>query len=444
MILDPSIVVARLADPAEFVRAFVSGYIMDMGRNAPIDADGVFAAIDALRPGDPESANLLYINLVAVRPTPAAVARMVDELSTVTRDRPASCLIDPLTSALRRVEPDLLAPVIERIETNAKLPWKLRRALRQRIDLCDRSVDELWDRLMTEADTLERRWAHGTATEVDDAELQAENWIAAATTSPAAPELIARAVELLSQPPVGHAREVAAMRMLVRRPPGAEAIPGLCARLDFDVEEYACEAAVAALAAIGGDDVIRAVEDELQDEQIDPLSRQTVLAMIKRPASLAALQRREETDDPATRDSNEAELLEKILQLAPTDEALLQRVGAAVNRGFARRRFSWMEAALAYLGVNGLLGRTDDPVARSLELLLSPVETDDPEARGGYRELRRELLQSDPAATGSVPVEVADALGYVVSPIRRTTERIGRNDPCPCGSGKKYKKCCGM
>ncbi|WP_195268259.1 SEC-C metal-binding domain-containing protein [Eubacterium sp. 1001713B170207_170306_E7] len=22
-------------------------------------------------------------------------------------------------------------------------------------------------------------------------------------------------------------------------------------------------------------------------------------------------------------------------------------------------------------------------------------------------------------------------------------EKIGRNDPCPCGSGKKYKKCCG-
>ena len=23
------------------------------------------------------------------------------------------------------------------------------------------------------------------------------------------------------------------------------------------------------------------------------------------------------------------------------------------------------------------------------------------------------------------------------------TEKIGRNDPCSCGSGKKYKKCCG-
>jgi len=23
------------------------------------------------------------------------------------------------------------------------------------------------------------------------------------------------------------------------------------------------------------------------------------------------------------------------------------------------------------------------------------------------------------------------------------TDKIGRNDPCPCGSGKKFKKCCG-
>nr|WP_053241426.1 SEC-C metal-binding domain-containing protein [Clostridium sp. DMHC 10] len=25
----------------------------------------------------------------------------------------------------------------------------------------------------------------------------------------------------------------------------------------------------------------------------------------------------------------------------------------------------------------------------------------------------------------------------------RNENKIGRNDPCPCGSGKKYKKCCG-
>jgi preprotein translocase subunit SecA len=30
-----------------------------------------------------------------------------------------------------------------------------------------------------------------------------------------------------------------------------------------------------------------------------------------------------------------------------------------------------------------------------------------------------------------------------LEPIRNMTPRVGRNDPCPCGSGKKYKQCCG-
>jgi len=35
--------------------------------------------------------------------------------------------------------------------------------------------------------------------------------------------------------------------------------------------------------------------------------------------------------------------------------------------------------------------------------------------------------------------------GSVVKPetLRREDPKVGRNDPCPCGSGKKYKKCCG-
>ena len=30
-----------------------------------------------------------------------------------------------------------------------------------------------------------------------------------------------------------------------------------------------------------------------------------------------------------------------------------------------------------------------------------------------------------------------------VQQVVRGTAKVGRNDPCPCGSGKKYKKCCG-
>jgi len=31
--------------------------------------------------------------------------------------------------------------------------------------------------------------------------------------------------------------------------------------------------------------------------------------------------------------------------------------------------------------------------------------------------------------------------GDILPPV--TAAKVGRNDPCPCGSGKKFKKCCG-
>ena len=46
---------------------------------------------------------------------------------------------------------------------------------------------------------------------------------------------------------------------------------------------------------------------------------------------------------------------------------------------------------------------------------------------------------SQAAQTFKAPSEDSEE---VASPIHRG-EKIGRNDPCPCGSGKKYKNCCG-
>lgn len=37
---------------------------------------------------------------------------------------------------------------------------------------------------------------------------------------------------------------------------------------------------------------------------------------------------------------------------------------------------------------------------------------------------------------------IAKSLGPRIDPVRNDG-KVGRNDPCPCGSGKKYKKCCG-
>ncbi len=42
------------------------------------------------------------------------------------------------------------------------------------------------------------------------------------------------------------------------------------------------------------------------------------------------------------------------------------------------------------------------------------------------------------------PEDIAD-LEILLSPHETVTveKKAGRNDPCPCGSGQKYKKCCG-
>ena len=50
------------------------------------------------------------------------------------------------------------------------------------------------------------------------------------------------------------------------------------------------------------------------------------------------------------------------------------------------------------------------------------------------RRKRRELEQARMAGAGDT---------QQVQQVVRGQEKVGRNDPCPCGSGKKYKKCHG-
>src|SRR6185503_2421038 len=43
---------------------------------------------------------------------------------------------------------------------------------------------------------------------------------------------------------------------------------------------------------------------------------------------------------------------------------------------------------------------------------------------------------------GGIEEEEEQVPGEVVLPYVRATAKTGRNDPCPCGSGRKYKRCC--
>jgi hypothetical protein len=48
-----------------------------------------------------------------------------------------------------------------------------------------------------------------------------------------------------------------------------------------------------------------------------------------------------------------------------------------------------------------------------------------------------------PGEGASQPQAKPPLVSAPVAQIKHTNPKTGRNDPCPCGSGKKYKKCCG-
>ena len=75
-----------------------------------------------------------------------------------------------------------------------------------------------------------------------------------------------------------------------------------------------------------------------------------------------------------------------------------------------------------------------------LSTLSNVAKTTGPESTtdGGFDQFR--------GSSGGPPApEVSEApeIPQVAVPVTREAPKVGRNDPCPCGSGKKFKKCCG-
>jgi len=73
------------------------------------------------------------------------------------------------------------------------------------------------------------------------------------------------------------------------------------------------------------------------------------------------------------------------------------------------------------------------------EVSMLAGETGGTRAGGGEGHSRDDRLLDEMmgAASGE------DGRHVTIGPARADPNRVGRNDPCPCGSGKKYKKCCG-
>jgi len=81
-------------------------------------------------------------------------------------------------------------------------------------------------------------------------------------------------------------------------------------------------------------------------------------------------------------------------------------------------------------------------------MLLSGAFKEDAEARGEefmpedeYARLQQECMDALPRAVAGIHEFWRSRRKAV--PVTRESPKVGRNDPCPCGSGKKFKQCCG-
>jgi hypothetical protein len=113
--------------------------------------------------------------------------------------------------------------------------------------------------------------------------------------------------------------------------------------------------------------------------------------------------------------------------------------------------FQRFQAKVAFDGRLKVLERAKCSLADARALLSAwwKEHRDDlPMLQGRYQEVKeigqRNLeAEARPLARFRAPLDKPDALPEVFADDRPPEKRrVGRNDPCPCGSGKKYKKCC--
>ena len=141
----------------------------------------------------------------------------------------------------------------------------------------------------------------------------------------------------------------------------------------------------------------------------------------------------------ATYDRKEAEItpsvmreLERVVMLRVVDEYWMDHIDAMddLKQGIGLRAYGQHDPVIAYKeeGFEMFQGMVqairDETIRRMFLVRLAPKQ-----------EVKREKVakETGTAAASATPVKK--------TPVRKD-KKVGPNDPCPCGSGKKYKKCC--
>ena len=153
--------------------------------------------------------------------------------------------------------------------------------------------------------------------------------------------------------------------------------------------------------------------------------------------------------------------LEKMIMLQSIDEKWMDNLRELDNlrEGIHFRSYAQKDPLVEYKqeAYQMFYDMVDD-IDKTVLWGLFHARVDSPE-KTGRKQPRREVAMhrtvdayADAHAPQETKPEQASAPGGVIGPagssrsaqpLQREEPKVGRNDPCPCGSGKKYKKCCG-
>jgi len=125
--------------------------------------------------------------------------------------------------------------------------------------------------------------------------------------------------------------------------------------------------------------------------------------------------------------------LERVVMLRVVDEYWMDNIDAMddLKQGIGLRAYGQHDPVIAYKEegyemfqamVNAI---REETIRRLFLLRLKPAQ-----------EVKRQKVAKEVSASGSSDQTVKK------QPVRNAATKVGPNDPCPCGSGKKYKKCC--
>ena len=125
--------------------------------------------------------------------------------------------------------------------------------------------------------------------------------------------------------------------------------------------------------------------------------------------------------------------LERVVMLRVVDEYWMDNIDAMddLKQGIGLRAYAQHDPVVAYKEEGFAMFEAmiqairDETIRRMFLVQLRPQQ-----------EVKREKVAKETGTAAASKSEVKK------QPVRRAAKKVGPNDPCPCGSGKKYKKCC--